>query len=249
MNRSALERDAMNFSALERVVVPMHQPIEQYAAQVRALAGENGLALTLFGEIATGTFDLNKNTVRNVLVLNTVDLEVLRLLAQSGAKLGKARISAPLIMTPAYINASLDAFPLEMIEIHQSNMTLFGEDYFNALSFNEGHIRLQCERELKSILIGMRQGLLAAAGRERLLGMLETQVVERLIRTIRGVLWLKAEKGSRSPLAMISEMEKMISRPLSGVQDVIRMGGQPGWEPFKRLYSDIETLGGVVDAL
>ena len=152
-----------NEAALERVSGPMRQPLEQYTQLVKELAGENARALTLFGAIAAGVFDPNRHTVRNVLVLERVDLSFLRRLGEHGVKLGKARIAAPLIMTPGYVKASLDTFPLELLEIKQNHVTVFGDDYFDDLAFDDAHVRLQCERELKAILIGLRQGLLAAA--------------------------------------------------------------------------------------
>lgn len=232
---------------LDRVAEPMRQPIRKYAEEIRALAGDNALALTLFGAIAAGTFDKARHTVRNVLVLQSVDLEMLRRLAKDGTKLGKARISAPLVMTPAYIKASLDTFPLELIEIHQRHITLFGEDHFATLSVNDTHVRLQCERELKTILIGMRQGLLGAAGREKLVGAIETEIGERLVRTLRGLLWLKGQREPKPSTQVISELENIIQRRLPGVRDVLSVTAPHGWEQFRALYEDVETVGKVVD--
>ena len=233
---------------LERVIEPMRQPIQQYAEQIRALAGNNALALMLFGSIAAGIFDLKRHTVRNVLVLEEVDLEMLRQLAKEGTKLGKARISAPLIMTPGYIKASLDTFPLEFIEIHQCHITLFGHDHFETLSFNDTHVRLQCERELKTILIAMRQGLLAAAGREKLIGEMEIDVAERLVRTFRGLLWLKGEKEAKPAAQVISEVENITEQKLPGVRDALIVTGPHGWDLFRTLYEDVEAVGKIVDA-
>ncbi len=73
------------FEGLDRVIESMRQPIQHYAEEVRALAGDNALALTLFGSIAAGSFNIKKQTVRNVLVLQSAVLEVLRGLAKHGS--------------------------------------------------------------------------------------------------------------------------------------------------------------------
>ncbi len=236
------------FKGLDRIIEPMRQPIQRYAEQVRALAGDNALALTLFGAIAAGSFDMHRHTVRNVLVLGSVDLEMLRRLAKEGAKIGKARISAPVIMTPTYIEASLDSFPLELIEIHQCHITLFGHDHFETLSFTDAHVRIQCERELKTILIGMRQGLLAAAGREKLIATVETDVAETLIRTFRGLLWLKGQKDARPAVQVISDVENIIGRQLAGLRAALSVSEPHGWDLFRTLYEDVEAVGKIVDA-
>lgn len=232
---------------LDRVIEPMRQPIQQYTEQIRTLAGNNALALTLFGSIAAGVFDKTRHTVRNVLILQSVDLEMLRSLAKYGTKLGKVRIAAPLIMTPAYITASLDTFPLELIEIHQCHILLFGYNYFETLAFSDRHVRLQCERELKTILIGMRQGLLAAAGREKLIAAIDADVAESLIRTLRGLLWLQGQKEAKPADHVISEAENIIGRQLPGVRNVLHPTGSHGWDEFRTLYDDVEAVGKIVD--
>ena len=136
-------------------------------------------------------------------------------------------------MTPGYIKASLDTFPLEFIEIHQCHITLFGHDHFETLSFNDVDVRLQCERELKTILIAMRQGLLAAAGREKLISEMEINVAKHLVQTFRGLLWLKGEKEAKPTAHVISEVENITERKLPGVRDALIVTGPHGWDLFR----------------
>lgn len=234
--------------SLDRIPGPMREPIRQYAERVQELAGGNALSLTLFGAIAAGAFDATRHTVGNVLVLQSVDLEMLRRLAEGGAKLGKARIAAPLIMTPQYIKASLDTFPLELIEIAQCRLTLFGEDRFTDLSFEDKDVRHQCERELKVILIGLRQGLLTAAGRKGLLGALEINVGEGLIRTLRGLLWLKGQRDAKPAAEVVADAERITERKLAGIRSALIESGEHGWDQFRALYDDVAALGEIVDA-
>jgi len=235
-------------TGLPHILGTMRDSVKQYMDLVQQLAGENALALTVYGAIAESSFDIKRHTVRNVLMLDHVDLNLLRSLAEKGLKLGKSRISAPLIMTPDYIQASLDVFPLELIDIHQRHITIFGNDYFADLSFDAEHIRLQCERELKSILIGMRQGLLAAAGRQKIIGVIEVEVAERLVRTLRGMLWLKGYKESMSSDQVTEEISKIIDRPLLSLRQALNVTAQHDWMSFELLYQDVQHLGEVVNA-
>ena len=233
---------------LEKVVQSMREPIRQYADLMRELAGDNAKTLTLFGAIAAGTFDAARHTVRNVLLMDKVDLAVLRRIAENGAKLGKARISAPLIMTTKYIKASLDTFPLELIEIQQMHLTVFGDDPFEGLTFDVEHVRLQCEREFKSMLIGLRQGLLAAAGRDKVLGAVELDVGEGLLRAMRGTLWAKGIKEAKNSSEVVTEMEKITGKKLPGIRTALDVTGHHGWEQFEGLYNDVEALAEAADA-
>jgi hypothetical protein len=234
-------------ASIDQIDPAMHPQVFAYVKQIKQLAGDNVLGLVLFGSIAEGRFDPKRHTIQSVLVLDHMDLTMLRELSKNGVKLGKMHIAAPLIMTPAYIRNSLDSFPLEFLEIEQCHITILGKDFFSELPFEARHIRLQCERELKSILIGMRQGLLSAAGREKLYDGLETESAHRLVRTLRGLLWLKGIKEGIPETEVIAQIEKMAELHLAGVRNILHKKVTDPWDAFKTLYADVEALEKNVD--
>jgi len=223
-------------------------PISQFAGLVRTEAGPRAQALTLFGPILSGEFDARRHVVSSVLVLDRVDLALLRRLAVYGPKLARNGVAAPLVMTPEYIQASLDTFPLELIEIQQEHVALFGQDYFGGLSFEDAHVRLQCERELKVMLIGLRQGVLASAGETGLLRDLQRDSAQGLLRTLRGMLWLKGRRQLTSGIQVLDEVQKLVGSELSGLRAAFdeKMGHGPA--EVDQLYRDVEALGELVNA-
>jgi len=223
---------------IDQLTSGMQEPVKRFVLRVQELAGSNCLAITSFGAIATPAFD-----PRN----NNIDLPMLRELAKDGVKLGKAKIAAPLIMTPVYIEGSLDTFPLEFLEIQQCHLCLAGPDHFSDLSFDASHIRLQCERELKTILIAMRQGLLAAAGREKMFGTMESDIAERLMRTLRGLLWLHDQKDYLAAIQVVGHIEHETERSLPAIRGTLQDLRQHGWEDFMRLYEEIDGLKTIAD--
>lgn len=233
---------------LQRIAEPMREPIQRFAGRVEETFGPNLKGLTLFGSIVSGPFDPAKHTARSCVVLDSVDLAALRRLADEGTRMGKAAIAAPLVMTPAYIQSSLDTFPIELLNIKLCHVTLLGEDLFEDLEFEDGHIRLQCERELKTILIGLRQGLLASAGREAFLGAVEVDATDALMRTLRGLLWLEGVRTPKPPADVLAEAEKLGERKLPGIRGALDPTASHDWHNFEQLYADVETLGKVADA-
>lgn len=232
---------------LDQLVSGMQEPVKTFVSQVQNLGGANCLAITAFGTIVTPSFDPAMHTAKSAVILEQIDLNMLRELAKDGAKLGKAKIAAPLIMTPIYVRGSLDAFPLEFLEIQQSHLCLMGPDFFTELSFTTDHVRLQCERELKTILIAMRQGLLAAAGREKMFGAMESDIAERLIRTLRGLLWLHGKKEFLTPIQVVGQIEKDTERNLPGIRHALESNRQHGWDDFTTLYHEIDGLKTLAD--
>lgn len=232
---------------IDHVDRTMRAPIQTFIQRVQELAGSNCLAITGFGSIATSEFDVARHLAKSVVVLEQIDLLMLRELAKDGAKLGKASIAAPLIMTPVYIQGSLDAFPLEFLEIQQCHSCWVGPDHFSDLNFEATHIRLQCERELKTILIAMRQGLLAAAGREKMFGAMEGDIAERLIRTLRGLLWLHEKREFLTAIQVVGQIEQETDHSLPGIRSALEGNRQQGWDGFTTLYHEIDGLKTLAD--
>ncbi len=231
-----------NDPKLDSVAANMRDAIQRYSQLLRESAGADFKSLTLFGTIVAGGFDPAKHVARSVVVLERIDLDKLRRLADHGKQLGKDHISAPLMMTAEYIAGSLDTFPLEFLEIQQKHVTIIGPDPFADLSFEQEHVRLQCERELKRVLIALRQGLLTAAGRDQFLAALERDAAEGLVRTMRGLLWLSGDKAAKKAVDVVTAVEKLYDRKLPGVVASLRDGGEHGWEEFQTLYHDVEAL-------
>lgn len=223
--------------------------LREYVELARQLNGDNLLGLTLFGEVLGVDFERLATPISSVFVLQEIDLAPLHRLAEHGPALGRKRIAAPLIMSPHYITESLDTFPLELLEIQQRCTTIFGQDCFAELVFAPEHMRLQCEREFKRMVIQLRQALLAATGREKILGEAVLGVGEHLLRTLRGMLWIQGRREWCVPNEVLAAMEQTAKRSLPGIRAALHPHGQRGRTDFESLYKDIETLADVADHL
>jgi len=232
---------------LQRLPTDLRYGVELYRDRLRAIFGSQALGLVVYGAAAVGSFDPVRHTLRSVLVLETIELETLRRLAAEGPDFGRNQIAAPLTMTPKYIVASRDTFPLELLEIQQAHCALFGPEYFAPLEFAAADVRLQCERELKVILIGMHQRLLAAAGDAKRLHSTEGMLGESLLRILRGLLWLEGSRRAQPAASVVAAAEKLIGQPLAGIQEVVSHADTAGWSKFCNLYADVQTLANWAD--
>lgn len=222
----------------------------QFAQALLELAGDNLIGLSAFGGWLVDDPFFEGTPARSVAVLQRLDLKMLDQLASSGARFGKLNVRAPLMMTQEYIKASCDVFPLELLEIQQLRSPVCGRDHFAELTFERKDVRLQCEREFKSELIQLRQGLLAAAGRHKLLGELCRAVTERTVRILRGVLHLA------DPSETVKQAREVVERAAATTEVTLRTldrlvaGGQePGLAEFEGLYGEVAALAAYADAL
>lgn len=216
--------------------------VRDYATEIGAHFGADLLGMVLYGAVLEAGFDERRAAATSAVVLRYINLEALRRLGEQGARWGRRGIAAPLVLTPEFIEGSCDSFPLELLEIKQNHVTLLGQDYFTPLELKPEHVRLQCERELKRIKMRMRQGLLAAAGREALLAELESDVGLHVVRTLRGMLWLKGMTTYQPTPEVIAKCAELAGRPLTGLREALQTKEPRGWEAFTALYADVEAL-------
>ena len=226
------------------------QGFERFAQALLELAGDDLIGLSAFGGWLENDPFFENTPARSVAVLQRVDLKMLDRLASSGAKFGKSNITAPLMMTPKYIKSSCDVFPLELMEIQQLHALVIGEDHFAELTFDRRDVRLQCEREFKGELIQLRQGLLAAAGKHKLLPQLCHACAARIVRMLRGVLYL----GGVSPAPkltreIVKRSAEVSGQPLDTLARIVSMPDEIEFDVFERFYGEVDALTSYVDGL
>jgi len=103
----------------------------------------------------------------------------------------KKKIAMPLFMSEQYIQASLDSFPIEFLNMQLSRRVVLGEDVIAELEINSEHLRLQAEREVKGYLLKLRQGLILSLGKASEMRALVIDSLSALTSLFRALLVLK----------------------------------------------------------
>jgi len=232
---------------LDALPEPARGPVKELADLLAKLAGDNLRGLAVFGRVVTDDYSPETTLVRSVAVLGGMDMLLLDQLRRCGMRLGRRHLQAPLVMTPAYIDESRDSFPLELLEIQQLHAMVLGTDIFSALEFEGRHVRLQAERELKRELINLRQGLLASAGKDKLLRPLCQDALVQTIRVLRGVIWLKNTPCPPTDRAVLEGAGRLTSIDLAGLREVCDGSGRSDFVSFQRFYRDVERLSDYVN--
>jgi hypothetical protein len=185
-----------------------------------------------------------------------MDLKFLELLATLGKKYQKKRIAAPLIMTPEYITNSLDVFPIEFLNIKLLHKTIFGENLFQDLKINRADLRLQCERELKVRLIGLRQGYISCLGNSKMLMNMFIDSFSGYIPLFKGIIFLLGKKPpvtSRDAIDVLEEVTSVSTRVFNTVLKQKKQKTKLMMDQlntiFQEYYTAIERLGDITDGI
>ncbi|MCP4589586.1 MAG: hypothetical protein GY842_02465 [bacterium] len=224
-------------------------PMQEYVALIQALAVDRLLAITLFGAAADSGEGGPSGQIQSVVVLDPLDLELVRELGAQGASLGRMRIQAPLLMTPEYITASVDVFPVELLDIQRRHLCVLGRDYFSTLEFTRADVRLQLEREFKRELIQLRQGILSAGGRTQAMEDIYWAAAEQTMLLLRAVLWLHGKPVPDAAAGIAQSAATACGVDLSGLKPALAGVKHVDFQALDSLYTGIIELADHVDGI
>jgi len=232
---------------IEILPLALRQMIQVVVERLKPLFGAQPWSWTLTGPAAVGVPLRGRHKLHSVLLLAQVDFERLHELARDMPQLTRHGFAPPLTFTPDFLELSLDTFPLELLEIQQQHLTVWGDDRFTGLKFDARHIRHQCERELSTMSLAIRQALLASAGSRRKFLRHRLHAADGVTRVLRGMLWLKGHPEARPPAQVVTEVQSVVGRALPGMQAMIQGAREADWNDYRQLHADLEALGRIVD--
>jgi predicted nucleotidyltransferase len=193
-------------SAAER----LEQAVEvDFLAKLTEAFGERLDSVVLYGSYVEGDFQAGVSDVNVLVLLSEPDPEALGRLAKSaGAMMRKRRIT-PLVLASGEFARSSDVFPMEYLDIAARHRLLHGEDPTATLAIDRRNLRHQLEHQMRGNLISLRQLVLAARGRRRLLGRELKRWYGPVAAVFRGLLRLKSvDPVPTDPDALISSVNE-----------------------------------------
>ncbi|MDG5816372.1 nucleotidyltransferase domain-containing protein [Chitinispirillales bacterium ANBcel5] len=160
----------------------------------KSLYGEDLISVILYGSAAGGDFDPKKSDINLLIVLSSMDVELVAKSSDLQAKLLRQRFSTPFIMDKEYITNSLDSYPIEFLDMKGCYRVIYGEDVLETVSPQKEHLRIQVERELKGKWLHLLQEFPYARKNGKSLLQLTSLSLKAYAPIFRGLLMLKGEK-------------------------------------------------------
>lgn len=167
--------------------------------------GEDLISVSLYGSAASGEF-VDRHSNLNLLVL--LKSTGLRDLKKASGLVGKYRTISPLFLTESYIASSSDTFPVEFLDMRENYSVLYGKDALKGIVVETKNLRFQCEQELKSKLINLRQLYLLINKDKLALRNLLFKSFNSTMHILRNVLRLK---GKAAPYKKEDVLKELVS--------------------------------------
>ncbi|MFO7784670.1 MAG: hypothetical protein ACQET7_12750 [Thermodesulfobacteriota bacterium] len=164
---------------------------EDFIEDYRRIFGRDLVNIVLYGSAAGADYQPGRSDINFLIVLTDEGIEHLDHAFETVDRWLKRRVAVPLFVTEAYIQGSLDVFPIEYLDMKRRHTHVYGRDVLGALSFEPEHVRLQCEREIKGKLLLLREGFLQTRGKVRELEALIKESLPAFVALFEALLFLK----------------------------------------------------------
>jgi hypothetical protein len=244
------------FKNLAKMNASTRSDVEAYCVDLLAALGDKVKAISVYGSAAGPDFIPKRSNVNLVVVLDSLATDSLRpLLGVVRAGL-KKRIVPPLMVSPDYLSSARDVFPIEMLEIRDSHVVIYGEDFFAGLEVSRDNLRLECESQLRGAALRTRQAYLemglAKRGPERVLH----ASVTSLIPVFRAMLRLSGASVPRSKLEVVEALASTLGIDTGVFAAVLRdkagderIDGSDSHQVLARVVDAIEAVTARLDRM
>jgi len=247
-NKTNLKVDALH--------VQIRDSVTAFAEKLLAAFGNNLQSITVVGSSLTDDFRPDSSDINTVLVLGEQTLASLNAIASMAKPMSRKKISPPLLMTQSYIERSRDVFGVEFLDFQLAHETIMGDDPFASLEFDKKDVRIQCERELKAMLIRLRQGYIAAAANKKLVRDILISTAKGMAPLLRAMLWLKDIDRTARAVATFAKAAgefsidtNTLTSAIKWRHEKVRLSETEMENAFESVYSLVKQLADIVDKL
>jgi hypothetical protein len=228
----------------------------KWITPVRTALGSEFVAAYLTGSVLTQGFDPRHSHVNVLIVASSLDGPRLDEVARSLPAQRKPPLVEPLFLTRRQIEGSLDAFPIEWVEIQERHLRLEGDDVFSGLEVPRTYLRLQCEHELRGKHIQLRQTYLLHRSDAAVLARVLRASASGFATLFRTVLRLRGEPAPADPARVIQRVADLHQLDAQGLlsahlfrYSTRRYKTEEVLVLYHRFLAEVERLIGALDEL
>jgi len=167
----------------------MEKKLFDFGNKLKEILKDDLLCFAVYGSYASGeiykTSDFN-----TIIILKKLNKEVLTKIAKPIKNWCGNKNPLPVIFTLETLKRSTDVFPLEFLEIKKYHKIIAGEDLISKINVNIKNLRLEIERELKSIHLNLIRAFINTEIKAKDIKMILAKSVSSTIALMKGILIL-----------------------------------------------------------
>jgi predicted nucleotidyltransferase len=185
----------------------MDRKLNELVSRLKEAAGKNLESVVLYGSAATGTYRPRASDLNVLCTLVTMDVHELQLLAPVVLWWTREEQEPPpLFFLSEELARSTDVFAIESLDIKRAHKVLFGTDPIANLDIPMNLHRVQVERDLRLLLLRLRQHVLSAGKNELAYTAVLRLTSSSMLTLLRHTLLALGEEPSPDPKALFARI-------------------------------------------
>lgn len=198
-----------------RTVKNPNEIVNDLVADYAAAVGDSLVSVIMYGSAVTHEYDPRRSSIRILVVVASCDADTMDRLASAHKRWRRMSVPAPTVFARTELAESLDALPVELLDMKSSYRVLHGDDMLRDVQADREHLRLQCERQLRLVLLDLRTGMVELAGNDRLLRQLAESCAGRLMPLYKAILALEDTVVPTIRTQVIGSVEDLLGLGMS----------------------------------
>lgn len=162
--------------------------LDKFLDDLKNNLGENLISVFAFGSQAN--VENPKNNLNLMIVTDKLSAENLYSISKPVKKWVNAKNPLPVIMNKEEWYSSFDVYSIEYSDIKDNYRLLYGQDIAASICINKYFLRLECESELKNLLLKYKNNFLLKINSDREMRKVLNNVIKTLVVIFRSVLRL-----------------------------------------------------------
>jgi predicted nucleotidyltransferase len=185
----------------------MDRKLSELVSRLKEAAGKNLESVVLYGSAATGTYRPGVSDLNVLCTLVTMDVHELQLLAPVVLWWTREeKEPPPLFFLSEELARSTDVFAIESLDIKRAHKVLFGSDPIANLDVPMNLHRVQVERDLRLLLLRLRQNILSAGKNELEYTAVLRMTSSSMLTLLRHTLLAFGEEPPADPAALFARI-------------------------------------------
>ncbi len=232
------------------------QAVTSYCEDLIMQHGTDILSIAVYGSAISSNFVPKISNVNILCIYKHINLDTLKSSLKIVKSGRKKNIVAPLFLTMEYIKSSLDTFPMEFLDIIDNHRVVFGDDLLSDLKVPMENLRLQCEQQIKSQILRLRQAFLENGTRQKVLKSIICETFNNMFPIFKSLLRLKKESIPNTYdeiIAKMNDVYKFDGQIFTDLLNDKKKMDKVVWKEVDRIFEEyiirLETLADKIDKM
>jgi hypothetical protein len=234
----------------------VEQILSGFVQDVQHLFGNELVAAFLYGSGASGEHVSGRSDINVVVVLTRVTPALLRKASGKLRSWSRQGLATPMFFDPEFLRHAVEVFPIELLDMQERHRMLWGPDLVADLRIERVALRRQCEQELRSKLLKLRQAYVESSRSPKDLETVLAAAVSGLVVLARVLLHLTRAEESGGTEAVLARVEAQFALSVAHLRKAwqlkrgeIRVTGSELDLLYQAVLGEFQRLVEVVDAL